>query len=70
MIVLCDAASRQVRRSGSGRALFDATITRLCLSKEIAEAGATLKQNDGVSSNYKKKSNYKTFGKVKIKNVH
>lgn len=60
MIVLCDAASRQVRRSGSGRALFDATITRLCLSKEIAEAGATLKQNDGVSSNYKKKSNSNT----------
>ena len=47
MIALCDAASRQVRRGGSGRALFDATIARLCLSKELAEAGAVLKQSAG-----------------------
>ena len=35
MIALCDASSRQVRRGGTGRALFDATITRLCLSTEF-----------------------------------
>ena len=57
IITLCDAASRQVRRGGSGRALFDATIARLCLSKEIAQAGAILKQESTASfSNSKKKS--------------
>ncbi len=58
MIAICDAASRQVRRGGSGRALFDATIARLCLSKEIAQAGAALKQGSGSRSvQTKKKSN-------------
>ena len=35
MIALCDASSRQVRRGGTGRALFDATIARLCLANEF-----------------------------------
>ncbi len=57
MIALCDAASRQVRRGGSGRALFDATIARLCLSKEIAQAGAALKYGAGSRpAQFKKKS--------------
>ncbi len=43
LISLCDAASRQVRRGGSGRALFDATIARLCMRGELAEAGSILK---------------------------
>lgn len=43
MIALCDATSRQVRRAGSGRALFDATIARLCMSGQLAEAGGVLK---------------------------
>ena len=42
MIALCDASSRQVRRGGSGRALFDATIARLCLSGQLTEAGGVL----------------------------
>lgn len=42
MISLCDASSRQVRRAGSGRALFDATIARLCMAPQVAEAGGIL----------------------------
>ncbi len=58
IIMLCDAASRQVRRGGSGRALFDATIARLCLSKELAQAGATLTQGaESRQVQIKKKSN-------------
>ena len=45
MIALCDATSRQVRRGGSGRAIFDATIARLCLSDEILEAGSVLSKS-------------------------
>jgi DNA polymerase-3 subunit gamma/tau len=45
LIALCDASSRQVRRGGSGRALFDATIARLCLVGEVAEAGSVLTSN-------------------------
>ena len=47
LIALCDASSRQVRRGGSGRALFDATIARLCLAGQLLEAGGalTLPQN-------------------------
>ena len=57
MIALCDAASRQVRQGGSGRALFDATIARLCLSKEMGQAGATLKDaTTATSRSIKKKS--------------
>ena len=55
MIALCDVASRQVRRGGSGRALFDATIARLCLSKELVQAGAILKQHDCSSTSSSKK---------------
>jgi DNA polymerase III subunit gamma/tau len=65
MIALCDAASRQVRRGGSGRALFDATIARLCLSKELAEAGIALTQVDSSPSvQIKKKSNSPTVAKT------
>ena len=56
MIALCDAASRQVRRGGSGRALFDATIARLCMSDQFAEAGAVLSMGVAKSSQNKKKS--------------
>lgn len=42
MIALCDATSRQVRRGGSGRAIFDATIARLCMTDAVLEAGALL----------------------------
>lgn len=35
MIALCDASSRQVKRGGTGRAFFDATIARLCLASEF-----------------------------------
>ncbi len=41
MIALCDASSRQVRRGGTGRALFDATIARLCLSSEFESSAVT-----------------------------
>jgi len=56
LIALCDATSKQVRRSGSGRALFDATIARLCLAGELAEAGNVLVSNSD-SLKTKKKSN-------------
>ncbi len=52
MIALCDASSRQVRRAGSGRALFDATIARLCLSGHLAEAGGVLQS--GVTAKKKR----------------
>ena len=42
MIALCDATAREVRRGGSGRALFDATIARLCMAGQLAEAGGVL----------------------------
>jgi DNA polymerase-3 subunit gamma/tau len=42
MIALCDASGREVRRGGSGRALFDATIARLCMAGQLAEAGSVL----------------------------
>ncbi len=56
IIALCDATSKQVRRSGSGRALFDATIARLCLAGELAEAGNVLVSNASTLET-KKKSN-------------
>ena len=56
MIALCDAASRQVRRGGSGRALFDATIARLCMAGQFAEAGSVLSTESSHSSEIKKKS--------------
>ncbi len=55
LIALCDATSRQVRRGGSGRALFDATIARLCLHSEIVEAGGVLSLNQSATK-IKKKS--------------
>ncbi len=55
LIALCDASGRQVRRGGSGRALFDATIARLCLVGEVAEAGAVLSPNTS-GAKIKKKS--------------
>ncbi len=54
-IALCDASSRQVRRGGSGRALFDATIARMCLSSEIVDAGSVLKNNQTIEKSTKKK---------------
>jgi DNA polymerase-3 subunit gamma/tau len=49
MIALCDASSRQVRRAGSGRALFDATLARLCMSGQLAEAGNVLSSSTSVT---------------------
>ncbi len=46
MIALCDATSRQVRRGGSGRAIFDATISRLCMAAEVLEAGGVLSKSN------------------------
>ena len=45
MIALCDATSRQVRRGGSGRAIFDATIARLCMTDDVLEAGGVLSKS-------------------------
>lgn len=56
IIALCDASSRQVKRGGSGRALFDATIARLCLAGELAEAGNVLSSPKSITSKFKKKS--------------
>ena len=42
MIALCDASSRQVKRGGSGRALVDATIARLCMTEELVESAKLL----------------------------
>ena len=44
MIALCDASSRQVKRGGTGRALFDATIARLCLAIEFESTTEKLNQ--------------------------
>ena len=56
LIALCDASSRQVRRGGSGRALFDATVARLCLAGQLAEAGSVLTSSKPQSFYSKKKS--------------
>ena len=55
MIALCDASSRQVRRAGSGRALFDATIARLCMTGQLAEAGGVLQSNSSLGTTKKKR---------------
>jgi len=55
MIALCDATGREVRRGGSGRALFDATIARLCMTGQLAEAGAVLAGNNVTTSTSTKK---------------
>lgn len=55
MIALCDATAREVRRGGSGRALFDATIARLCLTGQLAEAGGVLASSCSASSTKKKR---------------
>ncbi|MDP7009434.1 MAG: DNA polymerase III subunit gamma/tau [Phycisphaerales bacterium] len=56
-IAICDAVSRQVRRGGSGRALFDATIARLCMSNELVTASEVLnKTNHLPRTQVKKKS--------------
>ena len=55
MIALCDATSRQVRRGGTGRAIFDATIARLCMSADVLEAGGILSKNSSSPSTSKKK---------------
>jgi len=55
LIALCDAASRQVRRGGTGRALFDATIARLCMTGEICEAGNVLTSGQATRTKTKKK---------------
>ena len=52
MIALCDMSSRQVKRGGSGRALFDATIARLCMTEELVEATEVL---SGESTTKKKR---------------
>jgi len=55
MIALCDASSRQVRRAGSGRALFDATIARLCMSGQLSEAGGVLQSGTSQQNTEKKR---------------
>lgn len=55
MIALCDATGRQVRRGGSGRALFDATIARLCLAGQLQEAGNVLSAGSTQATPPKKK---------------
>ena len=55
MIALCDASSRQVRRGGTGRALFDATVARLCMTQELKQSIT----NQGIPKS-KKKSELKT----------
>ncbi|MBT4523567.1 MAG: DNA polymerase III subunit gamma/tau [Phycisphaerae bacterium] len=55
MIALCDATGREVRRGGSGRALFDATIARLCMTGQLSEAGAVLAGNNLTTSTSTKK---------------
>lgn len=56
IIALCDASSRQVKRGGTGRALFDATIARLCLAGQLAEAGGVLSTPNSITAKFKKKS--------------
>jgi len=55
MIAICDATSRQVRRGGTGRAIFDATIARLCMSSNILEAGGVLSSGRNSTMTMKKK---------------
>ena len=58
MIALCDASSRQVKRGGTGRALFDATIARLCLTSEFESTAE--KSNQAPQLTKKKSVNSKT----------
>jgi DNA polymerase III subunit gamma/tau len=55
MIALCDATGRNVRQGGSGRALFDATIARLCMAGKLQEAGSVLTSVSAKVSAPKKK---------------
>jgi hypothetical protein len=55
MIAICDATSRQVRRGGTGRAIFDATIARLCMSSNLLEAGGVLSSGRNSTMTMKKK---------------
>jgi len=61
MIALCDATGREVRRGGSGRALFDATIARLCMTGQLAEAGAVLSGNNLATTTSTKKKRINTL---------
>ena len=47
MIVACDAGSRQVRTSGTPRALLDAILVRLCLVESFASAAGLLSGQTG-----------------------
>ena len=47
MIVACDAGSRQVRTSGTPRALLDAVLVRLCLVESFASAAGLLSGQPG-----------------------
>jgi DNA polymerase-3 subunit gamma/tau len=47
MIVACDAGSRQVRTSGTPRALLDAIIVRLCYVESFAQAAGLLEEGAG-----------------------
>ena len=60
MIALCDASSRQVRRGGSGRALFDATIAQLCMSTTMGKAGGILVSDTSAKQAKKKRVTPKT----------
>jgi hypothetical protein len=61
MIALCDATGREVRRGGSGRALFDATIARLCMAGQLAEAGSVLAGNNVSTATSTKKKRINTL---------
>ena len=47
MIVACDAGSRQVKTSGTPRALLDAILVRLCLVEAFASAAGLLSGQTG-----------------------
>ncbi|MDY7107760.1 MAG: DNA polymerase III subunit gamma/tau [Planctomycetota bacterium] len=47
MMALCDATARRCRDSATARALFDATIVRLCLSEHFADIPALLAGEGG-----------------------
>ena len=47
MIVACDAGSRQVRTSGTPRALMEAILVRLCFMESFARAASLLEEESG-----------------------
>ena len=54
MIALCDAAHRNTRGSVTARAVFDATLARLCLSEHFADVRALLRGEAAAPASKKK----------------